>query len=91
MNCEVVGFSGSITCACTPATPSTCAMARTVAAGNRPPAVKPAPMPMPLPATEIWPSTKRSPPSMNRTIRSPIAPSATMPATPIAIPAIVNA
>ena len=48
-------------------------------------------MPIPLPATEIWPSTKRSPPSMNRTIRSAIAPSATSPAMPTAIPAIVNA
>ena len=28
MNCEVDGFSGSITCDCTPATPGTSAMAR---------------------------------------------------------------
>ena len=91
MNCEVEGFSGSITCACTPETPGTSAMARMLAAGSRPPAVKPVPMPMPRPATEIWPSTKRSPPSTKRTIRSAIAPSATIPATPIAIPAMVKA
>ena len=90
MNCEVDGFSGSITWAWTPETPGTAAIARRAAAGSMPPAVKPAPMPIPLPATEICPSTKRSPPSMKRTIRSPIAPSATMPATPMAIPAMVK-
>ena len=90
MNCEVDGFSGSITCPCTPLTPGTAAMARSAEAGSMPPAVKPVPIPMPLPATEICPSTKRSPPSMKRTIRSPIAPSATIPATPIAMPAIVK-
>src|SRR5205823_6770638 len=40
---------------------------------------------------EIWPRTKRSPPSMKRTMRSLMAPSVTRPATPIAIPAIANA
>ena len=53
--------------------------------------MKPVPMPMPRPATEIWPSTKRSPPSMKRTMRSAMAPSATMPATPMAMPAMVKA
>ena len=55
-----------------------------------PPAVNPVPMPMPRPATEICPSTNRSPPSMKRTIRSLIAPSDTRPATPIAMPRTVN-
>ena len=90
MNCEVDGSSGSMTCPCTPETPGTSAMARMVAAGSMPPAVNPVPMPMPRPATEIWPSTKRSPPSMKRTIRSLIAPSATSPATPMAMPTMVN-
>jgi len=90
MNCEVLGFSGSITCGWTPATPGTLRMASMAAAGSRPPAVNPAPMPIPRPATEIWPSTKRSPPSMKRTMRSAMAPSATMPATPMAMPAMVK-
>src|SRR5438876_1174559 len=47
MNCEVLGFSGSITCGCTPATPGTLRMASMAAAGSRPPAVNPAPMPIP--------------------------------------------
>src|SRR5436309_7453535 len=90
MNCEVLGLSGSITCGWTTETPSTLRIASMAAAGSSPPAVKPAPIPMPRPATEIWPSTKRSPPSMKRTMRSAMAPSATMPATPIAMPAIVK-
>src|SRR5947209_6769798 len=49
------------------------------------------PTPIPRPATEIWPRTRRSPPSRKRTMRSLMAPSATTPATPIAIPAIANA
>ena len=52
--------------------------------------MKPAPMPMPSPATEIWPSTKRSPPSMKRLMRSAMAPSATSPATPTAMPSTVK-
>ena len=90
MNWEVEGLSGSITCAWTPSTPGTAATARRVAAGRSPPAVKPAPMPIPRPATEICPRTKRSPPSMKRTMRSLIAPSAISPATPTAMPTIVN-
>ena len=90
MNCDVLGFSGSITCGWTPATPGTAAIAATAEAGSRPPAVNPAPMPMPRPATEICPRTNRSPPSMKRTIRSLIAPSDTRPATPIAMPRTVN-
>src|SRR5262245_13526256 len=66
-------------------------MARTVDVLRRPPLVKPAPGPSPAPATEIWPRTKRSPPSMKRTMRSLIAPRATSPATPMAMPATVNA
>jgi len=89
-NCEVVGLSGSITCACTAATPGTCAICSILAARSRPPAVKPVPIPMPSPATEIWPSTKRSPPSMKRVMRSAIAPSATRPDTPTAMPRIVK-
>src|SRR4029450_7732580 len=76
---------------CPAAPPATAAISAILAEVRRPPAVKPAPMPMPRPATEICPRTKRSPPSMNRTIRSAIAPSATIPATPTAIPAIVKA
>ena len=91
MNCEVVGLSGSITCACTPDDARHLGDRADLAAGSRPPAVKPVPMPMPRPATEIWPSTKRSPPSMKRTIRSAMAPSATSPATPMAMPAMVKA
>jgi hypothetical protein len=91
MNCEVEGFSGSITWGWTPATPGTSPIARIAEDGSRPPAVKPVPMPIPRPATEIWPSTKRSPPSMKRTIRSAMAPSATIPATPMAMPAMVKA
>src|SRR5688500_397874 len=90
MNCEVLGLSGSMTCACVPAVPGTAATFRMASAGSIPPAVNPAPMPSPRPATEICPSTKRSPPSMNRTMRSAIAPRATSPATPIAIPTTVN-
>src|SRR5436309_356665 len=90
MNCEVLGLSGSITCGWTTETPSTLRIASMAAAGSSPPAVKPAPIPMPRPATEIWPSTKRSPPSMKRTMRSAMAPSATMPATPTPMPAIVK-
>src|SRR6266566_1362144 len=90
MNCEVDGSSGSMICACTPWTPGTSEIARMVAAGSSPPAVKPVPMPMPRPATEIWPSTKRSPPSMKRTMRSLMAPSETSPATPIAMPTTVK-
>src|SRR5262245_13002843 len=90
MNCDVLGLSGSSTCGWTPATPSTLRIASMAAAGSRPPAVKPVPMPMPRPATEIWPSTNRSPPSMKRTMRSAMAPSATMPATPIAMPTMVK-
>ena len=52
--------------------------------------MKPVPMPMPSPATEIWPSTKRSPPSMKRVMRSAMAPSATSPATPTAMPSTVK-
>src|SRR5213594_1492359 len=91
MNCDVEGSSGSMTWGCTPATPGTEEIFLIVAAGRRPPAVKPAPIPIPRPATEIWPRTKRSPPSMKRTMRSLMAPSVTRPATPIAIPAIANA
>src|SRR5581483_6449561 len=91
MNCDVLGLSGSMTCGCTPATPSTLRIASMLADGKSPPAVKPAPIPIPRPATEICPSTKRSPPSMKATMRSAIAPSATMPATPMAMPAMVNA
>ena len=80
-----------MTCACTPETPSTPEILASAAAGRRPPAVNPAPMPIPRPATEIWPSTNRSPPSMKRTMRSLIAPRATSPATPTAMPAMVNA
>src|SRR5215475_10465630 len=47
-------------------------------------------MPMPSRATKIWPTTKRSPPSMKRVIRSAIAPSATSPATPTAMPSTVK-
>src|SRR2546428_616199 len=83
MNCDVEGSSGSMTWGCTPATPGTEEIFLIVAAGRRPPAVKPAPIPIPRPATEIWPRTKRSPPSMKRTMRSLMAPSATTPATPI--------
>ncbi len=90
MNCDVLVLSGSMTCAWTPETPGTAAISRVLAAERRPPAVKPVPMPMPSPATEIWPSTKRSPPSMKRVMRSAMAPSATSPATPTAIPATVN-
>jgi hypothetical protein len=86
----VVGLSGSITWACTAATPGTRAICSIRLARRRPPAVKPVPMPIPSPATEIWPSTKRSPPSMKRVMRSAIAPSATRPATPTAMPRIVN-
>src|SRR5437763_14911916 len=59
MNCEVLGFRGSITCGCTPATPGTLRMASMAAAGSRPPAANPAPIPIPRPATEIWPSTSQ--------------------------------
>ncbi len=52
--------------------------------------MKPVPIPIPRPATEIWPRTNRSPPSMKRTMRSLIAPSATKPATPTAIPITVK-
>src|SRR5256712_12855723 len=90
MNCDVEGSSGSMTWGCTPATPGTEEIFLIVAAGRRPPAVKPAPIPIPRPATEIWPRTKRSPPSMKRTMRSLMAPSATSPATPIAMPTTVK-
>src|SRR5262249_2348029 len=90
MNCEVDGSSGSMICAWTPSTPGTPAMARIVAAGRMPPAGNPVPIPMPRPATEIWPSTKRSPPSMKRTMRSLMAPSATSPATPMVMPSTVK-
>src|SRR6267142_2314671 len=90
MNCEVDGSSGSMICACTPCTPGTSEIARIVAPGRIPPAGKPVPMPMPRPATEIWTSTFRSPPSMKRTMRSLIAPRATSPATPIAMPTTVK-
>ena len=52
--------------------------------------MNPAPVPIPAPATEIWPSTKRCPPSMKRLIRSARAPRATRPATPTAIPVTVK-
>src|SRR5262249_43863200 len=51
MNCEVDGSSGSMICAWTPSTPGTPAMARIVAAGRMPPAVKPVPTPLPPVAT----------------------------------------
>ena len=89
-NCEVVVLSGSITCGWAAATPGTRAISAILAARSSPPAVKPAPIPMPSPATEIWPRTKRSPPSMKREMRSAIAPSATSPATPTAMPSTVN-
>src|SRR2546427_7021454 len=41
MNCEVLGLSGSITCGCTTATPSTLRIASTAAAGSRPPVMLP--------------------------------------------------
>src|SRR5262249_2510039 len=81
---------GSITCGWTAATPGTREISAIFAARNSPPAVKPAPIPIPSPATEIWPRTKRSPPSMNRPMRSAIAPSVTSPATPTAMPSTVN-
>ena len=86
----MVGLSGSITCPCTAATPGTREICSILLARSRPPAVKPVPIPMPSPATEIWPSTKRSPPSMKRVMRSAMAPSATRPATPTAIPSTVK-
>src|SRR5262245_3980592 len=89
-NWEVEVRSGSITCGWTAATPGTREISAIFAARSSPPAVKPAPIPIPSPATEIWPRTKRSPPSMNRPIRSAIAPSVTSPATPTAIPSTVN-
>ena len=89
--CDVLVLIGSITCAWTPETPGTAAISRILAAERSPPAVKPVPMPIPSPATEIWPSTKRSPPSMKRVMRSAMAPSDTSPATPTAIPTTVNA
>src|SRR5207244_2792235 len=61
MNCDVEGSSGSMTWGCTPATPGTEEIFLIVAAGSRPPAVKPAPIPIPRPATEIWPRTNPPP------------------------------
>ena len=52
--------------------------------------MNPAPVPIPAPATEICPSTKRWPPSMNRLIRPESAPSATSPAIPTVMPAIAK-
>src|SRR5262245_11628206 len=89
-NWEVEVRSGSITCGWTAATPGTREISAIFAARSSPPAVKPAPIPIPSPATEIWPRTKRSPPSMTRPIRSAIAPSVTRPATPTAMPSTVN-
>ncbi len=88
---EVLVLNGSMTWAWTPDTPGTAAISAILAAGRRPPAVKPVPMPMPSPATEIWPSTKRSPPSMKRVMRSAMAPRETSPAIPTAMPMTVNA
>ena len=90
MKLEVLVLSSIMTCAWTPDTPGTAAISRILAAERSPPAVKPAPMPIPSPATEIWPSTKRSPPSMKRVMRSAMAPSDTSPATPTAMPTTVN-
>ena len=58
-SCDVDGFSGSITCAWTAATPGTCRIASMVCRRRSPPAVNPAPVPIPAPATEICPRTKR--------------------------------
>ena len=82
--------SGSMTCGWTAATPGTRAISAILALRSSPPAVNPAPIPMPSPATEICPSTKRSPPSMNRLMRSAMAPRATRPATPTAMPSTVK-
>src|SRR2546426_3267869 len=89
-NCEVLVLSGIMTWAWTPETPGTAAISAIFAAESSPPAVKPVPMPIPSPATEICPSTKRSPPSMKRVIRSAMAPRATRPATPTAMPTTVK-